>query len=57
LADFFQSLQTPKEQEQAPEFPWDAFQTNYRHGKYRLRSWLYHMPTMSFIYFNIWQIK
>lgn len=39
------------------EFLWDAFQTNYTHGKYQFAFLAYHMLTMSFIYFNIWQIK
>lgn len=38
-------------------FLWDAFETNYTHGKYQFAFLAYHMLTMSFIYFNIWQIK
>jgi hypothetical protein len=34
-----------------------AFETNYTHGKYQFAFLAYHMLTMSFIYFNIWQIK
>jgi hypothetical protein len=47
---------TPKEQEYI-EFLWDAFETNDTHGKYQFAFLAYHMLTMSFIYFNIWQIK
>jgi hypothetical protein len=50
------SFKTPKEQEYI-EFLWDAFETNYTHGKYQFAFLAYHMLTMSFIYFNIWQIK
>jgi hypothetical protein len=50
------SFKTPKEQEYI-EFLWDAFQTNYTHGKYQFAFLAYHMLTMSFVYFNIWQIK
>jgi len=50
---FFKS---PKEQEYI-EFLWDAFETNYTHGKYQFAFLAYHMLTMSFVYFNIWQIK
>jgi hypothetical protein len=46
----------PKEQEYI-EFLWDAFETNYTHGKYQFAFLAYHMLTMSFVYFNIWQIK
>ena len=50
------SFKSPKEQEYI-EFLWDAFDTNYTHGKYQFAFLAYHMLTMSFIYFNIWQIK
>lgn len=50
------SFKSPKEQEYI-EFLWDAFQTNYTHGKYQFAFLAYHMLTMSFVYFNIWQIK
>ena len=50
------SFKTPKEQEYI-EFLWDAFETNYTHGKYQFAFIAYHMLTMSFVYFNIWQIK
>jgi hypothetical protein len=38
-------------------FLWDAFDTNYTHGKYQFALLAYHMLTMSFVYFNIWQIR
>lgn len=50
------SFKTPKEQEYI-EFLWDAFEANYTHGKYQFAFLAYHMLTMSFVYFNIWQIK
>ena len=50
------SFKTPKEQEYI-EFLWDAFETNYEHGKYQFAFLTYHMLTMSFVYFQIWQIK
>lgn len=50
------SFKTPKEQEYI-EFLWDAFETNYTHEKYQFAFLAYHMLTMSFVYFNIWQIK
>ncbi|OHC64874.1 MAG: hypothetical protein A2040_07860 [Rhodocyclales bacterium GWA2_65_19] len=57
LADYLPlSFKTPKEQEYI-EFLWDAFTTNHTHGKYQFAFLAYHMLTMSFVYFNIWQIK
>ncbi len=57
LADYLPlSFKTPKEQEYI-EFLWDAFETNHKHGKYQFAFLAYHMLTMSFVYFNIWQIK
>jgi hypothetical protein len=50
------SFKSPTEQEHI-EFLWDAFETNYTHGKYQFAFLAYHMLTMSFVYFNIWQIK
>jgi hypothetical protein len=50
------SFKTPKEQEYI-EFLWDAFESNYTNGKYQFAFLAYHMLTMSFVYFNIWQIK
>lgn len=57
LADYLPlSFKTPKEQEYIA-FLWDAFETNHTHGKYQFAFLAYHMLTMSFVYFNIWQIK
>jgi hypothetical protein len=50
------SFKSLKEQEYI-EFLWDTFETNYMHGKYQFAFLAYHMLTMSFVYFNIWQIK
>jgi hypothetical protein len=50
------TFKSPKEQEYI-EFLWDAFETNHTHGKYQFAFLAYHMLTMSFVYFNIWQIK
>ncbi len=56
LADYLPlSFRTPKEQEYI-QFLRDAFETNY-HGKYQFAFLAYHVLTMSFVYFNIWQIK
>ena len=50
------SFTSPREQEYVA-FLWDAFETNYTHGKYQFAFLAYHMFTMSFVYFKIWQIK
>ncbi|MCR4299495.1 MAG: hypothetical protein NUV75_12245 [Gallionella sp.] len=50
------SFKSPKEQEYIA-FLWDAFETNTKHEKYQFAFLAYHMLTMSFMYFNIWQIK
>lgn len=57
LADYLPlSFKTESEQEYI-EFLWDAFQSNYENKKYQFAFLAYHMLTMSFVYFNIWQIK
>lgn len=50
------SFKSPKEQEYIA-FLWDAFDSNYKYGKYQFAFLAYHMLTMSIVYFNIWQIK
>jgi hypothetical protein len=50
------SFKSPKEQEYV-QFLWDAFESNYANGKYQFAFLAYHMLAMSFVYFNIWQIK
>lgn len=50
------SFKTQTEQDYI-EFLWAAFETNYRERKYQFAFLAYHMLTMSFVYFNIWQIK
>lgn len=50
------SFKTRSEQEYI-SFLWDAFETNYSHGKYQFAFLAYHMLAMSFVYFNIWQIR
>lgn len=50
------SFKTQSEQDYI-RFLWDAFETNYTHDKYQFAFLAYHMLTMSFVYFNIWQIK
>jgi hypothetical protein len=57
LADYLPlSFKTSKEQEYIG-FLWDAFEMNYSNGKHQFAFLAYHMLTMSFVYFNIWQIK
>jgi len=46
-----------KTEEEYIAFLWDAFRTNYTHGKYQFAFLAYHMLTMSFVYFIIWQIR
>jgi|SRR5690348_5107781 len=50
------SFKTPKEQEYI-SFLWETFQSNYENKKYQFAFLAYHMLAMSFVYFNIWQIK
>ena len=50
------SFKTRSEQDYVA-FLWDAFETNYTHGKYQFAFLAYHMLAMSFVYFNIWQIR
>ena len=37
--------------------PVGSLRDNYTHGKYQFAFLAYHMLAMSFVYFNLWQIK
>lgn len=50
------SYRTTKERDYI-RFLWEAFNTNVEHGKYQFAFLAYHMLVMSFVYFNIWQIR
>jgi hypothetical protein len=57
LADFLPiSFKSKKDQEYIA-FLWDAFKSNYESEKYQFAFLAYHMLTMSFVYFNLWQIR
>lgn len=50
------SFKTEKEQEYI-NFLWESFTSNYENEKYQFAFLAFHMLTMSFVYFIIWQIK
>jgi hypothetical protein len=39
------------------EYLWSSFEGNYDNEKYQFAFMAYHMLFMSFVYFNIWQVK
>src|ERR1035437_401173 len=53
---FFQRKRGEKKEEYI-RFLWDAFKSNCEKEKYQFAFLAYHMLTMSFVYFNIWQIR
>ena len=57
LADYLpDSFNTLNEHEYI-SFLWETFRENYLSGKYHFAFFAYHMLMMSFIYFNIWQVR
>ena len=57
LANYLpRSFKTQNEQDYIA-FLWGAFETNYQTEKYQFAFLPYHMLTMSFVYFVIWQIR
>lgn len=57
LADYLPiSFKIPTDEEYI-SFLWETFEQNYKSCKYQFAFLAYHMLTMSFIYFSIWQIK
>src|SRR6187551_2990820 len=57
LANYLPLSFKNESEEEYVRFLWDAFETNYTHKKFQFAFLAYHMLTMSFVYFNIWQIK
>lgn len=57
LGDYLPLSFGSKSEQDYVAFLWDAFETNYVNDKYQFAFIAYHMLTMSFIYFNIWQIR
>ncbi len=57
LVDYLpMSFKTLSEQEYI-SFLWEAFKTNYENGTSQFAFPAYHKLMMSFVYFNIWQIR
>lgn len=57
LANFLPfSFKSPSEREYIA-FLWEAFHANCASGKYQFAFLAYHMLTMSFVYFKLWQIR
>ena len=50
------SFKTEKEQEYI-NFLWESFISNYENEKYQFAFLAFHMLTMSFVYFIVWQIR
>jgi hypothetical protein len=57
LANYLPLSFKSESEEEYIDFLWDAFNSNYEHGKHQFAFLAYHMLTMSFVYFNLWQIK
>ena len=57
LADYLPFYFKTSEEQQYVSSLWETFAENYQQGKYQFALLAYHMLMMSFVYFNIWQIK
>jgi hypothetical protein len=57
LANYLPLSYKSEKEEEYITFLWGAFATNYTYKKFQFAFLAYHMQTMSFVYFNIWQIK
>ena len=57
LADYLPvSFKTVNEQEYI-SYLWATFEENYNNARYQFAFLAYHMLMMSFVYFNIWQLR
>ena len=57
LLDYLPLTYKIRSEQEYVSFLWEAFESNYTNGKYQFAFLAYHMLTMSFVYFNIWQIR
>ncbi len=56
LAYLPNSYKTRDEQDYI-NFLWESYESNYNNGKYPFAFIAFHMLYMSFVYFEVWQIK
>ncbi len=57
LADYLPVSFRSSEEQKYISFLWEAFDENYVSAKYQFAFLAYHMLMMSFVYFNIWQLR
>ena len=57
LADYLPISFKSRSEQEYISFLWETFEGNYDGSKYQFAFLAYHMLMMSFIYFNIWQIR
>lgn len=57
ILDYLPFSYKTKFEDEYINFLWDTFQSNYENKKYQFAFLAYHMLFMSFVYFNIWQIR
>lgn len=57
LAEFLPASFKSTSEQDYVSFLWEAFDANCASGKYQFAFLAYHMLTMSFVYFKVWQIR
>lgn len=57
LLDYLPLTYKIRSEQEYISFLWEAFESNYTNGKYQFAFLAFHMLTMCFVYFNIWQIR
>jgi hypothetical protein len=57
LEDYLPVSYRARSEQEYIAFLWDAFQSNYKSGKYEFASLAFHLLYMSFVSFSIWQIR
>ena len=57
LTDYLPAYFRSFEEQEYISYLWKAFEENYFNAKYQFSLFAYHMLMMSFVYFNLWQLR
>ena len=57
ILDYLPISYKSKSEQEYIDFLWSSFESNYQSQKYQFAFLAYHMLYMSFVYFNVWQIR
>lgn len=57
ILDYLPNSYKTRDEQDYINFLWESYESNYNNGKYPFAFIAFHMLYMSFVYFEVWQIK